>query len=463
MFCTYCGKQNPEDASFCTDCGKALKINVSSVPVAENVSAEMPNVEETTVEVPVAENVSAEMPNVEETTVEVPVAENVSTEIPNVEETTAEAPVAENVGTEIPNVEETTVEVPVAENVNVETPIVEEIAVEAPSVENVSNVAPSAEEVPAETVLKNDENVKKDKHIDKKSKKMQNSKEGSGSKVFSCVLSGFLSFFLMLFLVVVSAFCVIRFSLNEKNIEDTIKKMSDVGGFISEIPTLGDDQSFLQTICDEINEHTDIYREVTPDEIESLIKDTDIKDLISEKVGSVVSSFGQGDAKIKITADEIVDFVKNNEDVIEETLGCTITSKDYDDLEKIEIEAFSAEDIGVNLSVLSFLSGTAALIISFAVVLIFAILIFITNGVKKISSSFSCISTSFLVVSQIFFFALAFILSIVLTSTYSLAVFAASAIIEVLALVTGSLTGMGILMRIVSCIIKRVKRRGLSQ
>jgi len=154
--------------------------------------------------------------------------------------------------------------------------------------------------------------------------------------VLRCIFSIPLTAVLAALLVAVILLFGIRTATSANTIEHMIKDI-DISEAVASGMSEGDTESLAEALYEEyyeaaVNGNADVI--LTEDELEEFFEESTIDDFIAEKGGEYISALLTGDHSAKITKEELLDLVKDNEHIIEEiTGGETLSDKDYEMIE----------------------------------------------------------------------------------------------------------------------------------
>ena len=353
MFCTKCGSKLEDDARFCTVCGKQIVANTPVTapvlpPKTENVEiekAETPQVAEETIPAAQAE------PVVEEPT---PVVEETE---PVVEET---EPVVEE--TE-PIVEEAT---PVVEEA---TPVVAAPPVQIPAPVVAAPVIPQSAPAAPQYMP-----------VQKQEKKVKTRRK---PHIVLRILMQLLSFVLCLVLVGSLVATVVLADLNHLRSAGGIKQLINAvlipdSGSQSAKPHVGaagvtipgnvdlsdlpidlltggtaeeNLESLIEWAYEKMEESSDVPLNFSKEDVMEFVEESTVTDFIADKLASYTEDFINGTQNTTITADEIMDLIEDNEDLIEEKFHMVITPNIRETIEKNVVKVVEEDDLNSTIRV----------------------------------------------------------------------------------------------------------------
>ncbi|MCL2633397.1 MAG: hypothetical protein FWD34_02660 [Oscillospiraceae bacterium] len=374
-FCTQCSTQVAGDLMFCTECGAALPEAFEPVEVVEEavevieepieiIEEAVPVVEEpvAVVEEPI-EIIEEAVPVIEEA---VPVIEEavpvIEEPVAVVEEPVAEQPVAVAAAepiiiTQTETIKETVIiekEVPAPVEQKPEpVPVVEEpvVAAEPPQAANqpvaaatvfaepetFSQTPPTVEQSAAGEIIIN--NIVAEAPEVQGAKKVK-PPQSIGKKILIALVSVLLSLILISGVTVLQVSVIMRMVVNNPS---TIQAMVDGIDFTDmklplPIPDvdLGGGEILSEAIFMVIDDYYIETFDISKENIEDLLQ----SDLINEYIGELLYDninyllTGQGDGQI-IDARELVKFIENNTDEIEDITGYRIKTEDLDDIQDV--------------------------------------------------------------------------------------------------------------------------------
>lgn len=151
-------------------------------------------------------------------------------------------------------------------------------------------------------------------------------------KVLRCFFSIPLTAVLTALLVCVIALFGLQNLTRAETLEGMIKDIN-ITNTIAEEMSNGETDSLAEALYDEYyeaatNSNADIV--LSEEELEEFFEKSTIEDFVAEKSGEFLSAFLNGDTDAKITKDEIMDLIEDNETVIKKiTGGKTLSDNDY--------------------------------------------------------------------------------------------------------------------------------------
>ncbi len=175
-------------------------------------------------------------------------------------------------------------------------------------------------------------------------------------KVLRCFFSIPLTTVLTVLLVCVIALYGLQHITRADTLETMIKDMN-ITSIVAEEISRGKTDSLAEALYDEyyeaaVNSNADIV--LSEDELEEFFEESTIQDFVAEKSADFLSSFLNGETDAKITKEEIVDLIEDNEKVVEKiTGGQTLSDNDYAMIEEfIEkenlVEQFDMTKMGLD-------------------------------------------------------------------------------------------------------------------
>ncbi len=154
--------------------------------------------------------------------------------------------------------------------------------------------------------------------------------------ILRCLFSIPLTAVLAALLVAVILLFGIRTATSANTIEHMIKDI-DITDAVASGLSEGGTESLAEALYDDyyeaaMNSNADVI--LSEEELEEFFEESTIDDFIAEKGGEYISALLTGDNSAKITKEELLDLVKDNEHIIEEiTGGETLSDKDYEMIE----------------------------------------------------------------------------------------------------------------------------------
>lgn len=176
---------------------------------------------------------------------------------------------------------------------------------------------------------------------------MRNKRVSGGAKAGSIIICIFMTF--VLFGATTSL--ILNRIFTQKFISSVISNISTV-----EIPVQIDGKEYdnvsdamygvIADSIDSVESDVDIEVEgsdISEEEIEEFIKESGIEDLLAEKLGVGIEAIVAGEDVAILTEDDIMDFIDDNEELIEDTFEVEVTEEMKDDL-RTEIKNSGIED-----------------------------------------------------------------------------------------------------------------------
>ena len=422
MFCGRCGNKLNDGDRFCGVCGNVIQ-PVEPTPVVEQPVAQAPVVEEPIIEQPVEPVPVVEEPIVEQPVEPVPVVEE-----PIIEQPVEPAPVV-NI------VEQNTMPVP-----QMQQPYYQE------SVPN-TNYGDTYNQPPVQ-----------------KQKKVRTLKKTSvGIKI----LSIFLCIFMFCFALSSTMVCIVRNFLAEENLTQVMEEL-DVSD-INLVDKYGKQVTLADVIYDTIKDETKDKYDITKKDVSSYLSSRDVNRFLEEIILDYADFFLTGDKLEKLTADEVIDFIQDNQRDIEKKLGYTFTQDDFDYIEN-EFESgslryinFSAlEDSGINTAIISLPFSILSLVLTAVIAFGLFILILVANS-RSIRLWFAYSGVTFVVLGSFYLLsALGGYIEMLINVIPVLSAFIAPLCLQFL-IFGGSFFVVGLIMLIISHAIKKKQKKAMAQ
>ncbi len=154
-------------------------------------------------------------------------------------------------------------------------------------------------------------------------------------RILRCLFSIPLTAVLAALLIAVIAMFGVRTIISANTIEQMIKDI-DIADMVAEGISEGETESLAEALYDDyyeaaVNGNADVI--LSEEELEEFFEESTIDDFVAEKGGEYISALISGDTSVKITKKELLDLVKDNEHIIEEITGETLSDKDYEMIE----------------------------------------------------------------------------------------------------------------------------------
>ena len=484
MFCGRCGNKLNDGDRFCGVCGSVVQpiapAPVVEEPVVEQPVAPAPVVEAPVVEQPVAPVVEAPVveqpvapaPVVEEPVVEQPVAPAPVVEEPVVEQPVEPAPVVEEPVIEqpvapVPIVEEPVLEQPVAPAPVVEEPVVEQSVVPVPVVNIVEQntmPVPPMQPVYQEPVPNTNYGDAYNQVPAQKQKKVRTLKQTSaGVKV----LSIFLCIFMFCFALSSTMVCIVRNFLAEENITQVMEEF-DVSD-IKLVDKYGKQVTLTDVIYNTIKDETKEKYGISKKDVGSYLAGRDVNRFLEEIVLDYADFFLTGDKIEKLTADEVIEFIQDNQKDIERKLGYTFTQDDFDYIEN-EFESGSLryinfselEERGINSAIISLPLSILSLVLTAVIAFGLFILILVANS-RSIRLWFAYSGVTFVVLGSLYLLsAFTGYIEVLINVIPVLSAFIAPLCLQFL-IFGGSFFVVGLIMLIISHAIKKRQKKAMAQ
>ncbi|MBP5532677.1 MAG: zinc-ribbon domain-containing protein [Lachnospiraceae bacterium] len=377
MFCRNCGAQNNDNSNFCRECGSPLKAPAAAETVenaaenmAETVQEAAPAVEAAAVETVeavqdvagsvdnTAKEIRAEAENkaedvVFEAVVEAAIAgETIAnaaeTIVSQAEETVAQADAAVDeakIRTEstIDNIAEESSAVPAAGAAAVAA-----VAAELVSQQN-ANAAETVSEQPAQQyapqqgyysgnpqAVQAAQAVQPAQAVQAQPQKVKPPKKKAGAG--RVILTIFLSLFLIIFFTVcIVEYCALK-TINKDNISDALKK-TDLSQMV--LDSDGEELSLVEVIEDKADINISKEFDITSEQLEEIMDTPTVKKFISDNLADMAESVLNGDEPDGISKKTIIDFVKKNKKTIYKDIKAI--GGDFADITMDDIDNFEEE------------------------------------------------------------------------------------------------------------------------
>ena len=299
----------------------------------------------------------------------------------------------------------------------------------------------------------------------KKAKKSNNKKQQSkASRAVACFFSWILCFFIIVSLIAIGSIVTLRGALSEDTLAEATSNFN-VYQMTLENEVSGD--NIIKTLCDRINPKIVDEYQITPEVVEKVLTESTANEFLEREVRDYADYLLSADGEAEITVDEIMDFIRENEDVVRKNAnGYELSEKDYlrieKSLEDANLEQYSLKSmVGKNDFVdLIFTNMTSvfALIILAWIALLLIIILFATNRFRMgIISSY--LGNTLVITSQVFLIAACALLIVKLAVSFTVLQTIALAAAQVLLISFGILLVLGLLFKFISAIIKKVQRK----
>ena len=168
---------------------------------------------------------------------------------------------------------------------------------------------------------------------------MKNKKVPGGAVAGSVVIS--------LLIAVMLAYTAFIFVVNRIFTENFIREtISNVRIEQIEIPITVDGKTYnniSEVVVDKLNENNEDVQ-VTDEDVQKFFDESGIDDILSEKLNMGLDAIMNGEEATLLTKQEIMDFVEENEELVEETLKVEITEEHKAKLEE-ELEENDIEEV----------------------------------------------------------------------------------------------------------------------
>ncbi len=169
-------------------------------------------------------------------------------------------------------------------------------------------------------------------------------KKKSGAKVVQAVCSVLLSLFVFAFTAVLVLQVFIRFGFTEEKLKEAFNnvdykeiKASSILNLQSISEKYGkqipEDATLAEAVYEMIDQK-ELVNPISKSEVERLIERLDFQDFMAEKSSKAVSILRSSSMEQPVYADEIIAFLKKNEEEIEKTIGIKMLDVDYDYMQK---------------------------------------------------------------------------------------------------------------------------------
>ncbi len=247
-------------------------------------------------------------------------------------------------------------------------------------------------------------------------------------------------------------------SLSVKSLDLSQLRISDLGLEKLDSP---DGVSVSEYIFLNINPEAAEKYNIDAEKIERIIAESTLDEAVSEKLSDYIDFFLYNKEAPELDADDIMDLVKDNEQLVQQITGYLLTRDDYyaieEELEKLPLESISGKALQQK-------AGNAPLVISYitsplifwaviaVAVILAALLAFVTRF--RVKPLFLCLSIPLAIAGQLLLFGYTFAVGAHLTAgTEVLDVVAASLRCSCLN-VGAAMLSLGLLLRLISSAIK---------
>ncbi len=308
MFCTQCGAKLQDGFLFCSQCGHKI----------ERIEADVP--ENKVMNEPKAEDLTVTAVDVEET---VETAEEASCES-NIEEVLEEEKIEETVENTVDSNSEVSEETTesseeMADEISEKQDVVEEVA-------DISETGSATEETNEEV------QIEPETEAQPKPKK----KRRVGAHIAASFVSVILALSLILTMVLAMAKIVLGSNVVSNTLADMdIKdiKVEDIidEGIIEDAGLVYESDELLDFIYDNIDQEN-LDDELTEDEFKDIIDSDAFAEYIGEIIEKNIKSILKGKKTDLITIDNVCDFLRDEDDEIEEIIGYEITDERIENL-----------------------------------------------------------------------------------------------------------------------------------